>query len=125
MAYGVWLLVTAGWCWRWAYERWPEMRLALGLAALLLMLAAGRLAERLHRPAEAPPAAEAPEVVVTEYAVVRFGTAKGGPVRMGGDWCDLSHCPLGVIGYPDEESAQRGAEGLPGWMQPHIFRLER
>lgn len=31
----VWALVTAGWLWRVAYDRWPEYRGAFGIGALL------------------------------------------------------------------------------------------
>jgi hypothetical protein len=34
----VWALVTAGWWWRYAYERWPGWRTAQGIAVVLLIM---------------------------------------------------------------------------------------
>lgn len=86
-AWGVWALVSAGWCWRVAYERWPELRLAFGAAGLLVLLAGLNLAVRWREwrrpapaPATPPPPAPAPEVVAAALdrvwcAAVAAGTA--------------------------------------------------
>jgi hypothetical protein len=51
------------------------------------------------------------------YVVVVFGS---GPAE---GWCDLSQCPMHVRGPYTRHEAEQLADGLPGWMQPHILAL--